>query len=49
MNNANVIKNCTDMCFSDCEDVRFSINEKEVPINIDHQCGKQYDSAFYLD
>ena len=43
MKDAVVIKNCTEMCYSNCEDVRFSINEKEIPIDIDHQCGTQYE------
>ena len=51
MKDAIVIKNCTDMCYSNCEDVRFSINEKEIPIDIDYQCGTEFDQGaegYYL-
>ena len=45
MVDATVIKNCTEMCFPDCEDVRFSINEKEIPIDISYQCGNEFNSG----
>ena len=38
MTDPKIIENCTTKCPSDCEDVRFSINEKEVPINIQEYC-----------
>ena len=42
--NPEVIENCTKICPSDCEDVRFSITEREVPINVHELCdGTQQD------
>ena len=40
----NVIKGCSEVCPADCEDVRFSINKQEIPINVDYQCGDQFDT-----
>ena len=45
MINATVIKYCTQICLPDCEDIRFSINEKEIPIDINYQCGTEFDSG----
>ena len=38
MTDPEIIEHCTTNCPSDCEDVRFSINEKEVPIDIQEYC-----------
>ena len=39
-----VITDCSADCPADCEDVRFSINKQEIPINVDYLCGDQYDT-----
>lgn len=39
MVNAEVIKSCTEKCPADCEDVRFSINKQEIPIDVGYECG----------
>ena len=39
MTEARVIKKCSKMCPSDCDDVRFSINKQVVPINLASYCG----------
>ena len=42
------IHNCLEhQCLSDCSEVRFSINEKEVPINVDEHC--EYSQYQHLD
>ena len=48
MVDSKVIKECSENCLADCEDVRFSINKQEIPINVELQCdglqnGKGYD------
>ena len=39
-----VIKDCSADCPADCEDVRFSINKQEIPIDVDYLCGDQFDT-----
>ena len=44
LTNPESIGNCLEhQCLSDCSDVRFSINEKEAPINLDEHCNIHHD------
>ena len=38
MRNADLIVNCIEQCPSSCNDVQFTITEKEIPINVREHC-----------